>query len=142
MSTAIKVGEDADGGERNGHAEAACKILALLRIVAGLLVRNIMASSRLNQARDRRFDLVALLAGLMVATASAQPAQPQAAPKGPWMDKALSPDQRAEMVVQQMTLDEKIEVLHGRGGFQAEGAISNGGAGVIQGVPRPAGTIL
>lgn len=27
-------------------------------------------------------------------------------------------------------------MLHGRGGFQAEGAISNGGAGVIQGVPR------
>lgn len=52
------------------------------------------------------------------------------------MDKALSPDQRAEMVVQQMTLDEKISMLHGRGGFQAKGAISNGGAGVIQGVPR------
>jgi beta-glucosidase len=95
-----------------------------------------MASSRLNQARDRRFDLVVLLAGLMVATASAQPPQRQVAPKGPWMDKALSPDQRAEMVVQQMTLDEKISMLHGRGGFQAEGAISNGGAGVIQGVPR------
>jgi beta-glucosidase len=52
------------------------------------------------------------------------------------MDKSLSPDQRAEMVVQQMTLEEKISLLHGRGGFQAEGAISNGGAGVIQGVPR------
>ena len=52
------------------------------------------------------------------------------------MDASLSPDQRAEMVVQQMTLDEKISVLHGRGGFQAEGAISNGGAGVVQGVPR------
>ena len=52
------------------------------------------------------------------------------------MDKALSPDQRAQMVVQQMTLDEKISMLHGRGGFLAEGAISNGGAGVIQGVPR------
>ncbi len=95
-----------------------------------------MASSRLNQARDRRFDLVALLLGLMVATASAQPPQRQAAPKGPWMDKSLSPDQRAEMVVQEMTLDEKISMLHGRGGFLAEGAISNGGAGVIQGVPR------
>jgi beta-glucosidase len=35
-----------------------------------------------------------------------------------------------------MTLDEKISLLHGRGGFQAEGPISNGGAGVIQGVPR------
>jgi beta-glucosidase len=52
------------------------------------------------------------------------------------MDESLSPDQRAEIVVQQMTLDEKISVLHGRGGFQAEGPISNGGAGVVQGVPR------
>jgi beta-glucosidase len=52
------------------------------------------------------------------------------------MDQTLSPDQRAALVVQQMTLDEKISILHGRGGFQAEGAISNGGAGVIQGVPR------
>lgn len=91
------------GGERNGHAEAECTIPALLRIVAVLLARNIMASSRLIQARDRRFDLAALLAGLMVATASAQPPQRQAAPKGPWMDKALSPDQRAEMVVQLST---------------------------------------
>jgi len=95
-----------------------------------------MPSSKLNQARDRRFVLGALLAGLMVATASAQPPQGQSAPKGPWMDKALSPDQRADMVVQQMTLDEKISMLRGRGGFLAEGAISNGGAGVIQGVPR------
>jgi beta-glucosidase len=52
------------------------------------------------------------------------------------MDQSLSPDQRAAMVVQQMTLDEKISLLHGRGGFQAEGPISNGGAGVVQGVSR------
>ena len=52
------------------------------------------------------------------------------------MDTTLSADQRADLVIEQMTLDEKISLLHGRGGFQAEGAISNGGAGVIQGVPR------
>lgn len=52
------------------------------------------------------------------------------------MDKNLPPDQRADMVIQQMTLDEKLSLLHGRGGFQAEGTISNGGAGVIQGIPR------
>lgn len=77
-----------------------------------------------------------LLGSLLVAGVFAQPPQRPQAPKGPWMDKALPPDQRADMVVQQMTLDEKISILHGRGGFQAEGAISNGGAGVIQGIPR------
>ena len=73
-----------------------------------------------------------LLAGSALSQA---PIRPQA-PSGPWMDKSLSPDQRADMVVQQMTLDEKLSMLHGKGGFQAEGAVSNGGAGVIQGVPR------
>ena len=96
-----------------------------------------MTSSRSTVLRARRWHVVvALLASVLVAGVFAQAPQRQAAPKGPWMDKSLSPDQRAEMVVQQMTLDEKISLLHGRGGFQAEGAISNGGAGVVQGVPR------
>ena len=77
-----------------------------------------------------------LFASVLVADVYAQAPQRQAAPKGPWMGESLSLDQRAEMVVQQMTLDEKISVLHGRGGFQAEGPISNGGAGVVQAVPR------
>ena len=33
----------------------------------------------------------------------------------PWSDTSLSPDQRADLVIQQMTLDEKISVLHGQG---------------------------
>ena len=61
---------------------------------------------------------------------------PQAAPAGPWMNKDLSPDQRADMVVDQMTLDEKISLAHGPGGFQAAGPRSNGGAGMIPGIPR------
>ncbi len=96
-----------------------------------------MTSSRSTVLRAHRWHVVvALLVGVLVAGVFAQPPQRQAAPKGPWMDKTLPPDQRADMVVQQMTLDEKISILHGRGGFQAEGAISNGGAGVVQGVPR------
>ncbi len=83
-----------------------------------------------------RYLACAVLAGLPVAAASGQPPSRPQAPKGPWMDKTLSPDQRAALVVQHMTTDEKFSILHGRGGFQAEGAISNGGAGVIQGVPR------
>jgi beta-glucosidase len=78
----------------------------------------------------------ASLGGFLVAGVSAQPPSRPQTPKGPWMDKSLSADQRADLVVKEMTLDEKINMLHGRGGFQAEGAISNGGAGVIQGVPR------
>jgi beta-glucosidase len=80
--------------------------------------------------------LCAFLGGFLVAGVSAQPPSRPQTPKGPWMDKSLSPDERADLVVKEMTLDEKINMLHGRGGFQAEGAISNGGAGVIQGVPR------
>jgi beta-glucosidase len=96
-----------------------------------------MTSSRSTVWRAlRRHAIVALVSTVSVASVLAQAPQRQAAPKGPWMDKSLSADERADMVVQQMTLDEKISMLHGRGGFQAEGAISNGGAGVIQGVPR------
>ncbi|MEO6816545.1 MAG: glycoside hydrolase family 3 N-terminal domain-containing protein, partial [Edaphobacter sp.] len=59
----------------------------------------------------------------------------------PWMNKALSPDQRADMVVQQMTLDEKIQMVHGTGwgvlrtgDYVAPG--SNLGAGYTEGVVR------
>ena len=65
---------------------------------------------------------------------------------GPWSDKALSPDQRADLLVQAMTLDEKITLLHGGGfGFGGPGGAapapsgatqSNGGAGFVQAVPR------
>jgi beta-glucosidase len=87
-------------------------------------------------ARCVSFMVCASLGGFLVAGVSAQPPSRPQTPKGPWMDKNLSPDQRADLVVKEMTLDEKINMLHGRGGFQAEGAISNGGAGVIQGVAR------
>ena len=38
------------------------------------------------------------------------------APAGPWMNTSLSPDQRADLLVQQLTTDEKIQLLHGMGG--------------------------
>jgi beta-glucosidase len=52
------------------------------------------------------------------------------------MDASLSPDQRADMVIEQMTLKEKISLVHGAGGFAAAGPRSNGGAGMIPGIPR------
>ncbi len=65
-----------------------------------------------------------------------------AAPLGPWMNAALSPDQRADMVLKQLTLDEKIALLHGTGQPQSQWlspvglAGSNGGAGYVVGIPR------
>ena len=68
-------------------------------------------------------------------------AQIPSASHQPWEDRRLPPEQRAEMVLQQMTLDEKIAMLHGTGqpgtGILApEGRDSNGGAGYMVGVPR------
>ena len=58
------------------------------------------------------------------------------------MQKALSPDQRADLLVSAMTLDEKISLLHG-GGWQAvfggpdtPPTRSLGGAGFIPGIAR------
>ncbi len=59
----------------------------------------------------------------------------------PWMNKALAPDERADMVLRQMTLDEKIQMVHGAGwGVLREGAPlparSNFGAGFMAGIDR------
>jgi beta-glucosidase len=71
-------------------------------------------------------------------------AQSKTKPKpaaGPWMNGSLSPDDRASLVLKQMTLDEKISLLHGTG-MQGLGPLSplhvhsNGGAGYVVGVPR------
>ncbi len=56
----------------------------------------------------------------------------------PWSDASLSPDVRADMVIKEMTLDEKILLLHGQGfGFTAVGPTeSNGGAGYTKSIMR------
>src|SRR6266404_6911078 len=59
----------------------------------------------------------------------------------PWMNSRLSPDERATLVVKEMTLDEKISLLHGTG-MASLGPVSplavksNGGAGYVVGIPR------
>ncbi|HEX5431788.1 MAG TPA: hypothetical protein VFW83_07470, partial [Bryobacteraceae bacterium] len=45
---------------------------------------------------------------------SQEPHKP-AAQHHPWDNKSLSPDQRADMVQKQLTLDEKIQLVHGTG---------------------------
>ncbi len=59
----------------------------------------------------------------------------------PWMNTGLSPDERASLVMKEMTLDEKISLLHGTGmvGLSPMSPLSihaNGGAGYVVGVPR------
>lgn len=60
----------------------------------------------------------------------------------PWMNTSLSPDERANLVLKEMTLDEKITMLHGQGmpGWGPPNPIllqyGNGGAGFVLGVQR------
>ena len=60
----------------------------------------------------------------------------------PWMDQALTADARVELVLKQMTLDEKLALLHGNGMPHTENwrmplsDLGHGGAGYIPGVAR------
>ena len=59
----------------------------------------------------------------------------------PWMNTSLSPDQRADLVIAQMTIDEKIQLVHGAGwGVLRDGdpvpPRSNLGAGYTPGIDR------
>ena len=61
---------------------------------------------------------VAVRAVALLSTASWVFAQlPETRPPGrqAWADASLSPDVRADMVIEQMTLDEKIQLVHGMG---------------------------
>src|SRR3984885_14981945 len=60
----------------------------------------------------------------------------------PWMNPQLSPEERAEKVLKQLTLDEKLALLHGNGmarnpqGQVPRPHLTNGGAGYTEGVER------
>jgi beta-glucosidase len=88
--------------------------------------------------QNRRSTFMTLLfITFLIATAHSQQ-NPKAQP---WMNTTLSPDERADLVLKQMTLDEKISMLHGTG-MEGLGPVSplavksNGGAGYVVGVPR------
>ena len=75
------------------------------------------------------------------ASSSAQRHQNASAPSGPWMNASLSPDERADLVLKEMTVDEKVALLHGVGmptddPVTPENAPSNRGVGYAVGVPR------
>jgi beta-glucosidase len=75
----------------------------------------------------------ALVAALALAGAA------QAAPASqPWMDPKLSPDRRAELVLQRMSLDEQLSLLHGHMPLfmkpMPPGVVLS--AGYVQGLPK------
>lgn len=87
-----------------------------------------------------QFAGAAFFALTLAASAQTSPQQTPAQDR-PWMDKSLSPDQRADLVIQQLTLDEKLNFVHGTGwnGLRKNAEIpkgSLGGAGYVGGVPR------
>ncbi|HEY6328523.1 MAG TPA: glycoside hydrolase family 3 N-terminal domain-containing protein, partial [Blastocatellia bacterium] len=87
---------------------------------------------------------VCLLVTAVSAEAQGGPGGANQAPvKGPWTNTSLSPDERAELVLKDLTLDEKIGLLHGNGmahagprWFTPLTYMANGGAGYVEGVPR------
>jgi beta-glucosidase len=60
----------------------------------------------------------------------------------PWMNMNLSPGERADLVLKQLTLDEKLSLLHGNGMPHTKNwqmpltYLGNGGAGYVEGIPR------
>ena len=66
----------------------------------------------------------------------------QSIDRRPWMNPQLSPEDRADLVLKQLTLDEKIALLHGNGmahdaNWQAPlTPLTNGGAGYVEGEKR------
>jgi len=86
------------------------------------------------------FGVAALLTAAVPQAAPQSPGQSKT-PSFPWMDRTLSPDQRADLVLKEMTLDEKIQLVHGTGwGAMRQGSIipprTNWGAGFVLGIDR------
>jgi beta-glucosidase len=95
----------------------------------------------------RRFEqwvlvVLAVTIGLMAGAGPLMAQNANQSTNQPWMNSSLSPEERADLVLKQMTLEEKIALLHGNGMAHAPQwqmpltSISNGGAGYVEGVPR------
>lgn len=96
----------------------------------------------MNFRRTLHFCGIAALAFAAVAAQSQRRPQPEPAwAHAAWMNQSLSPDERADLVLKQMTLDEKIDLIHGEGmaGWgkpKPNAYLGNGGAGFTLGVDR------
>jgi beta-glucosidase len=88
---------------------------------------------------NHRFEFRSFLLAITIFAASQ--AVTQNSPQ-PWMNVSLSPEQRADLVLKQLTLDEKLALLHGNGMARNPSwtmpltEMTNGGAGYVEGVKR------
>lgn len=95
---------------------------------------------RTMQIRNRCLKLLFALIALAAVFSGTGALVAQNAPH-PWMNPKLAPEQRAEMVLKQLTLDEKLALLHGNGMAHTDWTmqlthLANGGSGYVQGIPR------
>ena len=93
--------------------------------------------------KTRRLLTLALLSAFLLFLLPFAKPRPQSSDvhDRPWMNQSLSPDDRADLLLKQMTLDEKLSLLHGQGmpgwGEPAPNAyLGNGGAGFLLSVDR------
>src|SRR6201996_3203971 len=90
--------------------------------------------------QNRKFGFYLLLF-ILGAIAARSIAAGQSADR-PWMNRNLSAEDRADLVLKHMTLDEKLALLHGNGmAHNPQWTMpltdrTNGGAGYVEGVPR------
>jgi beta-glucosidase len=86
------------------------------------------------------FFLFCLLAALTISVGSGSLVAQET--DRPWMNPKLSPIERADLVLKQLTLEEKLALVHGNGMAHVPNwqtpltYLSNGGAGYVEGVPR------
>src|SRR5664279_3248276 len=107
-------------------------------------LKEVMARTQSGISMKHLLACMSLLGLLAVYSPSleAQSAAKTSAPTHPWMNQSLPPDERADMVLKEMTLDEKIQLVHGTGWGALQDdpklipAHSNLGAGYVPGIDR------
>jgi beta-glucosidase len=114
--------------------------VALQRFLLALILASAASAGRPGDTMQRcksQFPLLVITAAFIgVGIASAQETS------RPWMDSHLPPGERSELVLRQLSLDEKLALVHGNG-MAGESQwrmpltpLTNGGAGYTQGVER------
>src|ERR1700733_7651004 len=101
-------------------------------------------SMKLSRLRCSAFLIVIAIAGSARLLAAANGKGATQLGQRPWMDAHLSPDQRADLVIRRMTLNEKLQMVHGlvvkwgpyRGVHQSPFPYALGGDGFVPGIPR------
>ncbi len=94
----------------------------------------------MQNCKSGSYFLLAAIAALALISATSMAAAQNS--EQPWMDRTLTPEQRADLVLKQLTLDEKLALLHGNGMAHASqwqmplSNLTNGGAGYVEGVRR------